>query len=127
MESKCEYHAVMSCSKAHALHQAMREVWYLPKEEDLRKTIMRCQSIEEAEPVAVLEGMKIAATLNQPITIECDCEDVVNALNSSSRGRSQASLLYDESVQFAQSIQDLHATGLENPMIGQRRGAPAGR
>jgi hypothetical protein len=25
--------------------------------------------------------MKIEATLNQPITMECDCQDVVNALN----------------------------------------------
>jgi hypothetical protein len=45
---------------------------------------MRCQLAEEAKALAVLESMKIEATLNQPITMECDCQDVVNALNSSS-------------------------------------------
>jgi hypothetical protein len=57
--------------------------------------------------VAVLEGIQIASTLNRPIIIECDCQQVVNALNSRTWGRSHAGMVYAEIQQAVQTIQDL--------------------
>ena len=66
--------------------------------------IDRCQSAEEAEAIAALEGIQLARLLNSPIMLESDCQQVVDAINRNSWGRSQASLVYAEASAAAQGI-----------------------
>ena len=64
----------------------------------------RCQSAEEAEAIAALEGIRLSINLNLPVILECNCQSVVTALNSNSSGRSQASLVHAEAAQVIKNL-----------------------
>lgn len=69
--------------------------------------IPRCSTVEEAEAIAVLEGLRLASTVDTPCCLEADCKSVTDAWNWDTIKRSQAGIVINEAKHAALSFQNL--------------------
>jgi ribonuclease HI len=70
-------------------------------------SIPRCASAEEAEAIAVLEGLPLASALDIPCYLETDCKSIIYSWNDNKNLRSQAGIVINEAKQAALSFQNL--------------------
>jgi ribonuclease HI len=71
-------------------------------------SIPRCASAEEAEAIAVLEGLPLASALDIPCYLETDCKSIIYSWNDNKNWRSQAGIVINEAKQAALSFQNLN-------------------
>ncbi|KAK1629097.1 hypothetical protein QYE76_003412 [Lolium multiflorum] len=69
--------------------------------------IPRCATPEEAEAIAVLEGLRLASALDSPCYLETDCKSIIDSWNDNKNWRSQAGIVINEAKQAALSFQNL--------------------
>ncbi|KAK1662152.1 hypothetical protein QYE76_050311 [Lolium multiflorum] len=69
--------------------------------------IPRCATVEEAEAIAVLEGLRLTSTVDTPCCLETDCKSVTDAWNWDTIKRSQAGIVINEAKHAALSFQNL--------------------
>ncbi|KAF8659499.1 hypothetical protein HU200_058442 [Digitaria exilis] len=70
------------------------------------KMIQRCSGAAEAEAMACVEGLRLAAQfLQEPVIVESDCARVVQAVQAGG-DRSELSFLVAEAIEQAQLLRD---------------------